>query len=50
MRALAPVLRLIALGVLSFKTYRLHPLAPTWKREVIRLNELRNPMPQRRTR
>jgi hypothetical protein len=31
------------LGVLSFLTYRLHPLAPYWRTAIIRRAELRNP-------
>jgi hypothetical protein len=40
MFGLGPVLRLFHLFRWKFKTLGLHPLAPQWRRAVIRLNEL----------
>jgi hypothetical protein len=38
--AVRPVLDLIELGVIAFTTHRLHPLAPQWKRVILRRAEL----------
>lgn len=46
---LRPVLALLECGLLSLATYRMHPLAPYWRRVILRRAELRSPSrPNRR--
>lgn len=44
LQSIAPITNLIELGIWSFLTLRMHPLAPHWKRAIVRMNELRNPL------
>jgi hypothetical protein len=38
--AVRPVLDLLELGVIAFKTRGMHPLAPQWRRAILRRAEL----------
>lgn len=44
MKSIFPILRMFAIALIDFKTWRLHPLSDYTARAVIRRNNLERPM------
>jgi hypothetical protein len=44
MKSIAPILRMFAIALIDFKTWRLHPLSDYTRTAVIKRNELERPM------